>query len=79
MTDDGLRPLPEYEPPAHPASQYRIPPGGCTVQNQPGQPIGPPCQVCGHTNVTHPGFGNPGVTSCILCRLEEQAQRGAVP
>lgn len=43
----------------------------CTKKHAAGERIGAACEECGHTNVVHPGYGNPSVFECLLCRLED--------
>ena len=44
----------------------------CTARFGPDDLIGTPCANCGHTNVVHLSLGNPSLTECILCRLQQE-------
>lgn len=35
----------------------------------PDQVIGTPCPNCGHADLVHPGFPNPSLEECVVCRL----------
>lgn len=41
----------------------------CTRRSKGSERIGAPCPDCGHTNIAHPGVGNPSLTECAICSM----------
>lgn len=38
-----------------------------------GDIVGQPCRSCGHTDIAHPSYANPGLAACAICLLQAAA------